>query len=306
MTETNDTYRAGMAAIVGEPNVGKSTFLNRVLGLKLVITSPKPQTTRDKIAGILSEDDCQIVFLDTPGLVVPQDLLHEALVARVHEALDGVDAVLHLRDARNNEDAEDPTADLLAHAEVPVIEVWNKIDLLSETDRNELCGRLKNVGDRYAFPISAKDGDGVEELLAELRGLMPQGPPLYDPEELSDRDMRFLAAEIVREKVFELTEREVPYSVAAQTLEYIERAESKHYIRIVIYVEHESQKGILIGKGGGLLKQIGQAARPEIEELCDHPVFLELHVKVRKKWTKKPFDLKNFGYSLPKSRKKKR
>ena len=306
MTETDNMYRAGMVAIVGEPNVGKSTFLNRVLGLKLVITSPKPQTTRDKIAGILSEDDYQIVFLDTPGLVDPRDLLHEALVARVHEALNGVDAVLHLRDAREKSDSEDPTSALLARAEVPVIEVWNKIDLLCEVDCQALCDRLKNETERQAFPISAKDGDGVKDLVATLRNLMPEGPPLYNPDELSDRDMRFLAAEIVREKIFELTEREVPYSVAAQTQEFVERPDSKHYIHIAIYVEHESQKGILIGKGGGLLKQIGQTARPEIEELCQHPVFLELRVKVRKKWTKKPFDLKNFGYSLPKSRKKKR
>jgi len=288
-----------MIAIVGVPNVGKSTFLNYVLGRKIVITSSKPQTTRDKIAGILTDERSQIVFLDTPGLVAPRDLLHEALVARIYEALQGVDGVLHLRDATRPVVQDDPSAELLSRAQTPIVEAWNKIDRLEPERRRQLDEELARRPAGTVFAISALEGDGIPELLEALRGLLPQGPPLYPPEDLSDRDLRFLAAEAVREKVFELTRQEIPYAVATQTEEYVERPDGKDYLRVVIYVEQESQKGILIGRGGSQLKRIGQAARPEIEALADHPVFLELRVKVRKNWTKRPNDLKEFGYRLP-------
>ncbi|MCX7015133.1 MAG: GTPase Era [Candidatus Sumerlaeota bacterium] len=299
MSESLPHFKAGMIAIVGVPNVGKSTFLNRALGCKLAIVSPKPQTTRDKIAGILTEDASQIVFLDTPGLVAPRDLLHEALVARVRESLHGVDGVLHLRDSTEPNLQDDPAAELLAHSRAPLVEAWNKIDLLSSPQRRALDAALSRRPPGAAFAVSALTGEGLPTLLEALRALLPEGPPLYSPDDLSDRDLRFFAAEAVRERIFELARHEVPYSVATQTEEFIERPNGKHYVRVLIYVEHESQKGILIGQGGELLKRIGQAARREIEDLADHPVYLELHVKVRKNWTKKPGDLKEFGYRLP-------
>jgi len=297
-------FRAGMIAIVGEPNVGKSTLLNHVLGCKIAIVSDKPQTTRDKVAGILTDERAQIVFLDTPGLVQPRDKLHEALVARVHEALDGVDGVLRLRDSARNLFEPGEADRLLAHSPVPVVEVWNKVDLLDSRRRGELDREIARREAGRAFAISALNGEGVAALVEALRALCPEGPPLYDPEELSDRDMRYFAAEAVREKVFEHLREEVPYSVATQTEEFVERDDGKHYVRVLIYVEHESQKGILIGRGAEQLKQIGREARAAIEELADHPVFLDLHVKVRKNWTKRETELARFGYRLPKRRRK--
>jgi GTP-binding protein Era len=178
--------------------------------------------------------------------------------------------------------------------------VWNKIDLLDKEGRRRLKEKLAALPADRAFAISALTGEGVAPLLTLLRGLMPEGQPLYDPESLSDRDLRFLAGEIVREKVFEIMREEVPYSVAARVEEYQERERGAHYVRAIIYVEHESQKGMVIGRGGAMLRDIGKAARPEIEELAQAPVFLDLHVKVRKNWTKHPQDLQDFGYDLPK------
>lgn len=290
MNDKNEEFRTGVFAIVGEPNAGKSTLLNRIIGQKIVITSPKPQTTRDKIAGILSDDTCQMVFVDTPGFVRPQDLLHEALMLRVQESLEGVDAVIHLRDATHRKEAaSDEMAELLRRSGATVVEVWNKIDLLNPAQLNELS----------AFKVSALTGEGIDTLLDALRELAPEGPPLYSPDDISDRDLRFLVAEIVREKIFEAMRQEIPYSVATQTEEYIERDDGKDYILVHIYVEQESQKGMVIGKGGQTLKTVGELARPDIEELTDHPVFLELRVKVRKNWTKHPEDLKHFGYTIP-------
>lgn len=302
MENMEGEFRTGLFAIVGEPNVGKSTFLNRVVGQKIVITSPKPQTTRDKITGILTDDETQLIFLDTPGFVRPRDLLHEALMLRVNEALEDVDAVLHLRDAtRQQEEAAEEMAQLLGGTEAQIVEVWNKADLLKPQEKVAL---LHSIGGRSdSFLISAATGEGVDELLARLRTLAPEGPPLYSPEDLSDRDLRFLVAEIVREKIFEVMRQEIPYSVATQTEEYVEREDGKDYVLVHIYVEQDSQKGIVIGKGGSTLKQIGEAARPEIEDLVDHAVYLELRVKVRKNWTKHPEDLKNFGYTIPRRRK---
>ncbi len=299
MDESFEQFRTGVFAILGEPNVGKSTFLNRAVGQKIVITSPKPQTTRDKIAGILTDDTSQLVFLDTPGIVPPSDLLHEALMYRVNEALEDVDGAIHLRDAtRPEEAAAQLMAQYLAQVNAPVIEVWNKIDRLSPDSLKKLQDQL-NVGGRAIHFISALTGDGVPQVIKSLRALAPEGPPLYSPDDLSDRDLRFLVAEIVREKVFALTQQEIPYSVATQTEEFIEHEDAKDYVLVHVFVEQESQKGIVIGKGGTMLRQIGAAARPEIEELTGHGVFLELRVKVRKNWTKHPEDLKQFGYTIP-------
>jgi GTP-binding protein Era len=302
MGEDWDKFHAGVIAIVGAPNVGKSTFLNRVLGRKIVITSPKPQTTRDKVAGILTDEETQIVFLDTPGLVEPRDLLHEALVGRVREALRGIDGVLHLRDASRGNAHEIPMVDLLGKIEAPRVEVWNKTDRLTPEKRRRCEEEIARGEPGRVFAISALKGEGIEALLTALRALLPKSPPLYPPDDLSDRDLRFMAAEAVREKVFELTEEEVPYSVVTQCEEFVERPGAKHYVSVMIYVEHESQKGIVIGRGGSMLKQIGAAARAEVEDLADHPVYLELRVKVRKNWSKKPAELRRFGYRLPKGR----
>lgn len=296
-------YRSGFAAILGKPNAGKSTLLNAVVGLKVAIVSGKPQTTRDRIAGIVSEPGYQIVFLDTPGVIEPRDALHESLMRRVAEALDGADVLLHLVDVLDPEPFTDAILRHLATApHTPRLLVCNKGDLAP-------AGFVPPAPPSAAGPyqgahtISALRGDGVAQVLADVTALLPEGPPYYDPEQLTDRDERFLASEIVREKVFELTQAEVPYSVLAE-VETFEERPGKDYVRIVIHVERDSQKGILIGQGGAMLKQIGQEARRDLEELTGRPAYLELWVKVRKNWTRNPADLERFGFRTGRAKRK--
>lgn len=303
-------FRCGFVAILGKPNAGKSTLLNRLVGGKIAIVSPRPQTTRDRINGILTENNCQMIFVDMPGLVAPTDRLNEALVDSIHQGLDGVDVVIHLIDVEDKAPLVPPVGETLAGIRVPIIAVLNKTDRFrgNFNVRHYLDAspaRIEPERYRRIVPVSALDGTGIEDLKACLAPLLPEGPPLHDPDDLTDRDMRWLAAEAVREQVFLQLGEELPYCVAAQTEEFKERPDGKWYIRAVIYIERESQKGIVIGAGGQRLKAIGQAARKEIEDLLDHPVFLELWVKVRKNWRKKDADLRMFGYLVsPKKHKR--
>lgn len=294
-------FRCGFVAILGKPNAGKSTLVNRLVGEKVAIVSPRPQTTRDRINAILTDDASQIVFVDMPGLVEARDRLNEALVESIRQALDGIDLVIHLIDVTDSDPLLPPAPETLAGIQVPVIGVVSKVDLL--TTPFSLERRLNDKPDwidpaRYAalLPVSAVKGLGLDALINTIRPLLPLGPPLYDPDYTTDRDMRWLAAESVREKVFMILGEEVPYSVATETDEFTERPDGKWLIRVTIYVERESQKGIVIGAGGRILKQIGQAARTDIESMTGHPVFLELWVKVRKNWRKKENELRHFGY----------
>jgi GTP-binding protein Era len=308
-------FRCGFVALLGEPNVGKSTLLNAILDFKVAIVSHKPQTTRDRITGIYTDDSCQILFADTPGVMEPRDRFNECLRDRALEAVEGADVVYHLVEAPAPRPLPPAASAALERLRKPVLLVANKSDRIQGKGDWEGSARAALGGEgmasfdlelyRDVFFISALRRKGIEPLLDATRALLPVGPPLYDPDQLTDRDLRFLASEIVREKILEHAHQEVPYAVATRTEEFCEREGGKHYVRVAIYVEHDSQKAILVGKGGAMLREIGAAARPEIEALADHPVYLELWVKVRKNWRKRDSALREFGFR-PRTREEKR
>jgi len=294
-----EPFRSGFVAIIGRPNVGKSTLLNRILGEKLVITSDKPQTTRNRIQGIHNLPDGQIVFIDTPGIHRARSRLNRYMVDEAGAALEGIDAILFLVEASANPAAQfELVAEYLPRVAVPVILVVNKIDLVS---REQLLERLAQYGKLHPFheiiPISAATGDGVERLVELIFPLLPEGPAYFPDDILTDAPERFVVAEIIREKVFRLTGDEIPYAVAVNVEQFKERPDgSLISISAVITVERETQKGIVIGRKGALLKRIGTQARQEIEQLLGTRVFLELFVRVRKDWTENPNMLKELGY----------
>ncbi len=294
-------FRSGYVAIVGEPNVGKSTLMNNLLGQKVSIVSRKPQTTRHKILGILSSEHFQIVFLDTPGLLKPAYLLHEAMMRSVRSAVDDADLLLFMIDATDPHLGSDleGTAGfrLLKEKGMPSYLAINKIDLL---DKQELLPIIGFYSERHSFkeiyPISALTSIGTSDLLHGLVEEMPEHPPYYPTDIVSEHPERFLVAELIRERIFELFRDEIPYSTTVDIIQFEEREGKKDVIRAEIYVERESQKGILIGKDGSALKEVGIGARKEIEHLLGRRVFLELHVKVREKWRESREWLKRLGY----------
>jgi GTPase len=286
--------RAGIISVVGKPNAGKSTFLNRVVGEKLSIVSPKPQSTRDRIVGIHTRGDVQLVLLDTPGLLVPKYALQESMRRTALATLADADAILYLADATDG--PPPPLADV-AHLDrppkAPVVVGLNKADLLSSPQRADLVERLPT-----AYAISAATGAGVDQLLEHLGTMVPESPFLYPDDEISTQSVRFFAAELIRETALEQLEDEVPYSVACEIEEYRE-ARSPVYIRAVLHVERESQKRILIGAGGQRIREIGRAARQKIEALIGDRVYLDLTVKVLANWRRNVHALHRFGYHIP-------
>lgn len=303
----DNEFRSGFIAILGKPNAGKSTLLNAIIGEKVAITSDKPQTTRDRITGIFTTTRFQMVFLDTPGVMVPQDRFNETLVYRAADAMQGVDVIYHLVDAGDREPPNERIAELLKRVprSVKRFLVINKIDkrFPARADGKPFVPPGVSTADYdEIFMVSALKKQGLDYLIEATYRCLSTGPLYYDAEQVSDKDMRFLVAEIVREKVFRRTGAEIPYSVFTEVEEYKERKD-KDYIRVVIYTERDSQKGILIGQGGRVLKDIGQDARRAVENLTGRPCYLELWVKVRKDWRKKEFDLNNFGFKLPKGKK---
>ena len=299
MTDQSN-YRAGYVAIVGEPNVGKSTLLNALLDQKLSIVSARPQTTRQRVLGILSTEDVQIVFLDTPGLLRPKYLLHEKMVHSAEMALRDADIVLLLTEASRGTELPADVENAVAKfaAEKKFMLVINKVDtvqrqaVLPTIDHFSKMGTFSDI-----IPISALKGENLQELLHTIGQYLPLHPPFYPPDAMSEQPERFFAAELIREKIFKQFSQEIPYSTAVQIIDFKERGEGKTYINADIIVERDSQKGILIGKGGAALKRIGQFARTDIEAMIGHPVFLDLHVKVREKWRDDETLLKRFGYS---------
>ncbi len=284
--------RAGIVTVVGRPNAGKSTLLNRLVGEKLAITSEKPQSTRDRVVGIRSVGGVQMVFFDTPGLLEPRYALHEAMRATAHEALRDADLVVYLADAR--EDVPPPLAEaasIAAPVKAPVVLTLNKIDALDDNGRAALRARVPG-----AQLISALTGEGVPELLEALSSRLPVSPFLYPEDELSTQSVRFFTTELIRETALEQLGDEVPYSIACQIEEFRESA-SPLYIRAVLYVERESQKGIVIGAKGVRLREIGRVARAKIESLVGSPVFLDLWVKVLPNWRRDERALRRFGYT---------
>ena len=282
-------HRAGFVAILGRPNAGKSTLLNALLGTKLAIVAPRPQTTRTAIQGVLKLPGAQIVFVDTPGIHESSTLLNKRMMDQVRASADA-DVVLFLVDATAHFNDEDAGAvDLVKKTGAPAIAVFNKIDKLREKAKLlALIERYRGMHDFAAYiPISALKGDGVDLLRKEILARLPEGPALYPKDHLTDQPERFLAAEIIREKVLHLTRQEVPHAVAVM-IEQWEDTATLMRIAATIYVERPGQKAILIGAGGALIKKIGTLARREIETLVGKKVFLQTFVKVRPNWRQDP------------------
>jgi GTP-binding protein Era len=299
MMEPYKNFKSGFVAIVGPPNVGKSTLLNRMLGQKISITSKKPQTTRNRIVGILDRPEAQMVFLDTPGVHRAGKALNLRIVDVALSALADVDLILVMVDATAPDvDAEQLLIQKLASHKTPAVLSLNKIDRVAKT---ELLSQIDGWYRRHAFravvPISALQGTQVEELMQVMEQALPTGPPMYPPGSLTDMPERFVAAEMIREKAFRLTGEEIPYSVAV-TVETFKEEKEGRLIRIhaTIHVERNSQKGIVIGKNGRKLKEIGQAARLDIERMVGTQVFLKLFVRVQKNWSSDTKALRRFGY----------
>jgi GTPase len=286
--------RAGIVTVVGKPNVGKSTLLNRIVGQKLSITSPKPQSTRDRVVGIYSSDDSQMVILDTPGLLNPGYLLQQAMRSTALRALDEADVIVYLADAtEGNPPSLVEAAELTSPPKSPVITVLNKSDAIPANRLAEIAiGAGKDV-----VSITALTGDGIPELMARIARLLPESPFLYPEDDISTQPVRFFVAEMVRESVLEQLHDEVPYAVAVQVEEFREGS-SPLYIRAVIYVERDSQKAIIIGSKGAQIKSIGESARKKIEAFLGSKVYLDLWVKVLANWRKNPGSLSRFGYQL--------
>lgn len=293
-------HRAGYVAIVGEPNVGKSTLLNALLSQKLSIVSSKPQTTRQRVLGILSTDEAQVVFLDTPGLLRPKYLLHEKMVHVAQRALRDADVVLLLREASQGTELPPAVEDAVFHLapDKKLLLVINKVDTIQRQEVLPLIDHFAKTG-KFAdiIPVSALKGENLADLLRTIVSYLPVHPPFYPADAVSEQPERFFAAELIREKIFEKFREEIPYSTAVDIVEFKERERGKTYINADIIVERDSQKGILIGKGGAALKTIGQLARVDIETMVGRPVFLELHVKVRENWREDEALLKRLGYS---------
>ena len=291
--------RAGIVAVVGKPNAGKSTLLNRLVGEKLSITSEKPQSTRDRIVGILTKDDVQMILLDTPGLLEPRYALQRSMRAASLQALDDADVIVHLADARDG--APGPlrqAAELERDPRAPILVVLNKIDALKATARDAVQRDAP-----AAILVSALTGEGIDELTRAITPHLPESPFLYPDDEIGTQSLRFFASELVRETALEQLEDEVPYSVACAIEEFREDR-SPVYIRAIIYVERESQKGILVGHGGARIRELGRASRAKIERLVGSPVFLDLWVKVLPNWRRNAQALRRLGYALPEERRR--
>ena len=294
-------FHSGFVAILGAPNVGKSTFLNQALDFKLAITSDKPQTTRHRLLGVYNGPHCQIVFLDTPGLHQSSGALNRRMIETALATLDEVDAVLFMVEAsRRGMEEGQKVGRQLAGAGKPCLLALNKVDQIKE--KEQLLPMLEQAaswGDWPALvPLSALSGDGVDRVISELAGLLPAGEPLFPPDMLTDLSERFLVAELVREKVFRLTGQEVPYSTAVTVDQFVEPAAPGRPVAIsaTIHVERQGQKAIIVGKGGAMIKKIGSEARQDMETLLGERVFLDLFVRVEPKWSRRDQGLRKMGY----------
>ncbi len=298
MTEEKEEFKSGFVTVVGRTNVGKSTLLNRLMGRKTVIVSDKPQTTRNKVVCVLTRDDAQVIFLDTPGFHKPRHRLGEHLVRIARQTLKEVDAVLFLVEAGGPPGPGDRFAvKQFAGLTTPVLLVVNKIDLVNKKELLPLIDQYRRL---YQFseviPVSALSGENTATLLEVVTACLPCGPKYYPDGMVTDRPESFIMAELIREKVLYFTDQEIPHAVAV-IIETLERRSTGVVVaRAVIYTERESQKGILIGKGGQMLKKIGRLAREEMEKLLGSKIFLELWVKVKPGWRNKEAQLKNFVY----------
>jgi GTP-binding protein Era len=294
-----DTFKSGFVAIVGRPNVGKSTLLNRVLGQKIAITSSKPQTTRNRILGIHNFEGGQALFVDTPGIHKPKGRLNRYMVDQAIKACSDVDLVLFLVEANDRPGGGDEyILKLLERAKAPVFLLINKIDLVAPSSLLQLIDAYsKRFEFKEIIPISAEKGDGVPQLLTAIIPCLPEGPQFYPDDMLTDQPERFIVAEMIREKVMRRTTEELPYGVAVKVETFEEKPEKNLVvIQATIHVERDSHKKIIVGKGGQMIRTLGQDARYEIERLLGTKVFLELFVRVDKDWTQSERMLREMGY----------
>lgn len=299
MQKDNNNFKSGFISIIGRPNVGKSTFLNRVVGQKIAIMSDKPQTTRNKVQGVVTSDESQMIFIDTPGIHKPKHKLGDFMVKSARNTLKEVDVIVFMVNANEPIGGGDRfIIDLLQNTKTPVFLVINKIDLVHPDDLlTTITSYTKVFEFAEVVPLSALNGNNVERLMETLTKYLPEGPKYYPDDQVTDHPERFIISELIREKVLHLTREEIPHSVAV-VIEKIARDEEREMIDVAatIVVDRDSQKGIVIGKKGALLKEIGTKARRDIEMLLGSKVFLELWVKVQKDWRNKPGHLREFGF----------
>lgn len=292
-----NVFKSGFVSIVGRPNVGKSTLLNCIIGEKIVITSDKPQTTRNRIQGIHNIPSGQIVFIDTPGIHAGRSRLNKSMVDVARSAISGVDLLLLVVEATAKADP-DFVNDILKKVTIPVVLVLNKIDLLA--DKNLVLEKIAGWSALHPFkeivPVSAGRNDGVEHLVSVISNYLPEGPAMFPDDILTDMPEKFIVAEMIREKVFRLTRDEIPYSTAVVVESFTERENGVIAISAAIMLERDTQKGIVIGRKGEMLKKIGSQARQDIERLLDTRIFLELFVKVVENWSERPSKLRELGY----------
>lgn len=294
----NKPFKSGFIAIIGRPNVGKSTFMNQAIGQKIAIMSDKPQTTRNKIQGVLTQPDAQMIFIDTPGIHKPKHRLGEFMVRTAENTLNEVDVILFMINASEGYGKGDQyIIDLLQKVNRPVYLIINKIDLIHS---DELLPLIEQYKDKYDFaeiiPISALHGNNVAHMLEVIKQQLEEGPKYYPDDQITDHPERFIISELIREKVLHFTREEVPHSIAVVIENVDQNGNNKLLIQATIVTERKTQKGILIGKQGSMLKKIGKAARKDIEALLGTKIYLELWVKVKKDWRNKQSQLHEFGF----------
>jgi len=294
--KNTENHRSGYVAILGKPNAGKSTLMNRLLGSKVSITTHKPQTTRHQILGIHSEEELQIIFLDTPGVINPSYELQKAMMKTVDRARTDADIILLIVDVTDPEIPGRIFNTFGSMKDKQIFLVINKIDKLSEQECEIVA---QNIQEKFDFDetlfVSAINGNGLQALMDTVKSNVKSGPPFYPKDMLSEQPVRFFVAEMIREQLFLLYHQEIPYSTTIDIVQYDER-DDLDYISADIIVNRESQKGILIGKGGKAIKKLGKSAREVIQDFVDKKVYLDLHVKVREKWRENPSHVRHFGY----------
>ncbi|WP_338551961.1 GTPase Era [Paenibacillus sp. KS-LC4] len=295
---TNGKFRSGFVAIIGRPNVGKSTLMNHLIGQKIAIMSDKPQTTRNKIHGVYTKDNTQIVFLDTPGIHKPQSKLGDYMMKTAQSALQEVEAALFLVDVADGIGGGDRfIIEQLKKVKTPIFLVLNKIDKIEPEQLLPIITQYKDLHDfAEIIPISALQGNNVATLMDQLVRYLPEGPQYYPADQITDHPEQFVVTELVREKILHMTREEIPHSIAVAIEDMKVQENGVVYIGCVIYVERDSQKGIIIGKKGALLKEVGKQARRDIEALLGSRTFLELWVKVKKDWRNQERVLKDLGF----------
>ena len=298
MKQQDQKHYSGFVTIIGRPNVGKSSLMNRMIGEKIAIVSSRPQTTRSRIMGVLSQADYQIVFLDTPGIHDPRTRLGEYMMQSVRDAMDGMDAVLVIFDVTHLTDNDLSIATDMKEKKVPVILALNKIDLASPEEILAATAKAADAGFDEIIPVSAKTGSGVDELIQCIRKQLPEGPRYFPDDMITDQPERILCAEIIREKALRHLRDEVPHGIGVVIMKIEQLSDRLTEINATVYCERSAHKGIIIGKNGAMLQTIGTEARGDIEKLLDTHVNLKLWVKVRPDWRNNVSDLKNLGYDI--------